>query len=379
MNASLSSLTQAYRPTTVLDRGVAVPFTTPVLSGTRARVASRGGIEFIVPNPSGARGHYILPWSGVRELCRPTLHDVRLNGRLATLRALTPLIVRETARAVAAEGLAGRHAKAAALAVPEMQQRDVLITNFALLLALIAQVELPGESAVAPDRERGHGLEARARRAIARIAPRLGLPPEELAAQLEALAARFAVIGIGSSADVARLPRLLSCLRKLNAELQDWQHSDDSDVAAAAQVLAATAELTLTCAERTIAETRGLVANLPQLLAGWIAHPEAVAEPTGRPEWLLDGWERICLIWQDAEGPRAKRGALAEIATLLPMVPREAIEWGHLGAGFDPGRALRPIVSLSRDPRTGLSVVEEIARNERLRALEIGEGRVRVP
>ena len=60
-------LIQAYLPATFLERGVAVPFTTPMLAGTRARPSERGGTELLVPNPSGGTGVYILPWGSLRD------------------------------------------------------------------------------------------------------------------------------------------------------------------------------------------------------------------------------------------------------------------------------------------------------------------------
>src|ERR1700712_5461419 len=51
-----------YHPTTFLERGVAVPFTTPMLAGTRARPAEKQGLELVIPNPSGGRGVYIMAW-----------------------------------------------------------------------------------------------------------------------------------------------------------------------------------------------------------------------------------------------------------------------------------------------------------------------------
>ena len=51
-----------YEPATFLDRGVTVPFTTPMLMGARARPREdREGLEVIIANPSGTSGVYILP------------------------------------------------------------------------------------------------------------------------------------------------------------------------------------------------------------------------------------------------------------------------------------------------------------------------------
>lgn len=106
--------TAACQPATFLERGVTVPFTTPFLLGTRIRPTdTRSGREVVIGNPSGGRGFYIVPWGALPEVCAPTLHDRRLRQRLSDQTAIAPSLIRETARIVAAEGLAGSAAAAA--------------------------------------------------------------------------------------------------------------------------------------------------------------------------------------------------------------------------------------------------------------------------
>ncbi|MBU6498939.1 MAG: hypothetical protein KGQ40_10460, partial [Rhodospirillales bacterium] len=62
---ALPPAVESFLPSTFLERGVAVPFTTPQLAGARARPGTRVPLELVVPNPSGGRGHYILPWDGL--------------------------------------------------------------------------------------------------------------------------------------------------------------------------------------------------------------------------------------------------------------------------------------------------------------------------
>jgi len=75
----------------------------------------RHGLVLLVPNPSGARGMYVAPWSGVRDMCNPTLHDGLLHDGLlhdaiaaAKAEPISPSMVRAAARRIAAEGAAGR-------------------------------------------------------------------------------------------------------------------------------------------------------------------------------------------------------------------------------------------------------------------------------
>ncbi len=77
-------------PATFRNRGAAVPFTTPLLAGARARDSKGAGVELVIPNPSGGRGVYIVQWPGVRALCTPTVHDTVLFGRIAQLKRIDP-------------------------------------------------------------------------------------------------------------------------------------------------------------------------------------------------------------------------------------------------------------------------------------------------
>jgi len=96
-----------YHPTTFQERGVALPFTTPLLGGARARLSRNQGIEIIVRNPAGGRGVYVMPLNAVGALCRPTLYDKVVSNRMAFLDTVTPTSVRAIGRVAAAEGLAG--------------------------------------------------------------------------------------------------------------------------------------------------------------------------------------------------------------------------------------------------------------------------------
>ena len=84
----------AFLPTTFLERGVAVPFTTPQLNGARARPGERNPLELVVQNPSGGRGVYILSWDHISSLYTLTLNDRRLIEAVVKLRGVTPDTIR---------------------------------------------------------------------------------------------------------------------------------------------------------------------------------------------------------------------------------------------------------------------------------------------
>jgi hypothetical protein len=360
-------LVQSFHPATFLERGVAIPFTTPALASTRGRPAERGGLDLMVPNPSGGRGVYILGWPAVRQLCRPTVHDSRLAARLAMLRAVTPAEIRRAARAVLAEGLAGREAQAAAVAADSADRQDRLLANFLLLLALVEQVEPTGLAELPADALHGVAIEQRARRGIVRIAPRLGRTPEAVAAILEELATVFAGIGLPGQSPPARIPRLLAGLHDLRREAAEWSRRQDVASGDPARLIATAAELTLNCAKHALADAQGMTTVMPDLLRQWAQTPQAVVERLVRPEWLLDGWEPICLLWRSATTEGERAAALDEMATLVPVLPRETSAWMGMEIDTESVTRFRKTVQLNEDWRTGASF-DRIARNERLRA-----------
>jgi hypothetical protein len=368
MSVRSTFLVQTSHPATFLERGVALPFTTPVLSGTRVRPGERGGPELVVPNPAGGQGQYILPWSALSEFCQPTVHDARLTQRVAALRVVTPATIRDTARLVAAEGLAGAEARLAAGLASQGEQQARLMTNFRLLLALVRQVEPRGENPTPPEREQPAVLEARAKRAIARLAPSLGLKPDRVAELLEELATIFAGIGIGDGVRAARLERSLADLRQLQAALAEWAAPVSEQEAAIAVQTAKIAGITIRCTELTLAEARAQVDNLPGLLARWRTAPEATARLLTRPEWLLDGWEQASLLWRCDDSEGGRRRALAEISQIVPALPNEAGDWAGFIVQPEELPRLRRTVVLGEDWRTGATLIELIARNEAMLA-----------
>lgn len=357
---------QPYHPTTFLERGVAVPFTTPLLGGTRARQGDeKHGTELVVPNPSGGRGAYIMPWTSITALCRPTLHDKLLNDRVAALHAVTPGTIRAVARGIAAEGLAGEEAMEAARKAVAAEKNDRIVTNYRLLMALVEQVNV-----YPADGSAGDDLERRAQLTAAWVSPRIGQPVEWVANALEALASVTEGNGVGANASEGRMPRLLTLLRRVVDEIGDWSRSQkDDELAARSRLVRDVAAVTLGMAETVMHQAQGLSGDMVGLLRRWASDKPGVIQITTRPEWLLDGWQEICLVWTHAEGDPARRAALAEIAGLVPVMPREAHEWCDTILSDDGVARVRRLVNLNEDWRTGATVLDLIARNEHFRAL----------
>ena len=328
---------ETYQPRTFRERGVSAPFTTPLLAGARLRAApSRAGhaLEVIIPNPAGRRGVYILPWSESGDLCRATVHDACLGDMLARredLPSLCPAMVRQLGWVVAAEGLAGRAAAAAAQLM--LGDGTTRLANATTRLESAMARHAAGASSEPAARERLAGL-------LADIDSFEGAP--------------------------ARLPLLIDAVGALATGLPDWAAAQSGPAPAAAKAVAAAAELTHRSALHLLRAAIGRLDDPATLLREWLGDPAAVEQALGRAEWLLDGWNRIVLLWLAAQpGPAA---AVLEMSALVPVWPDEAEAWLELPAGTLARMARRP------GPQGGhwsdpAIVVDRIARNERLRAL----------
>jgi hypothetical protein len=324
MNTLNAPLVQSNKPESFQERGVAVPFTTPQLAGARIRRAERTGTEFVVPNPSGGRGVYILSWGGVRQLCKPTVHDTLLHQRISRLPAMEPGGVRLVARKLAAEGLAGNDATEAALASADADRDELILVNFLMLIMLMEQVE-PAGLTISAETEHTPELDRRARRIVTQVAASAGRPVAEIGSDLEALSVLFVPIGLQPEMPTARLPRLTARLEAAAEGLTKWskQFADDG-CAGLAFSLSRSASVTAGCATSALGVARGLTADMRGLLRVWAATPASIHRQTSRPEWILDGWERFCLLWETAGPVSEQRCVLREMAQLVPMLPKEA-------------------------------------------------------
>jgi hypothetical protein len=352
-----------YHPATFLERGVAVPFTTPMLSGTRARPSERGSLELVIPNPSGGRGVYIMAWAGISALCTPTLHDRQLNDRIAALTNVTPHTIRQVGREIAAEGLAGEEAMQAAYDATRHEKGERLMANYLLLVSLIAQVNgtsaLPGAGSAVGHKELRH----RARDSVSKVALLLARSTNWVASALEGIADALAGVGLYPNSTANRLSRPVDQLQRCSAEITDWSRRQSSeDQADYAGMICAVADFTLSLAQVTLTQARALTNDVVALLRAWAADPEPIMRLVGRSEWLLDGWEQIIVIWRLAEDDATRRAALVKMAQLVPVLPREVRESAELFWEADIPSRLRRLIPLNEDWRSGATAFELNAR-----------------
>lgn len=362
-----------YKPATFLERGVALPFTTPYLMGGRVRPGDRGQPELVLANPAGVDGVYIIPWSALPDICAPTLHDRALWTRVSQLQLFSPRNIRASARAVAVEGYAGRDAARAAKTADEGSSQHRIILHYHMLLDLIRQGEPSDSGQPPPERDTAANVERRSRAVLERLRKGGNMSPAAAVETLEELALAFDGCGLRRNPTGARLPALCNEIAAVMQELGLWSQGATNEDRTCARLLIQSAELTLRCGRLALAGAHALVDDIWPLMRRWRVDPDTVLGTLSRAEWVLDGWDLICGVWR-ASLPAAKGAAALDMAVMVPVIPAEVRDW----VGFDgltefedvrSGlRRWRRSVLTNQDWMTG-RFLDGTHRNETVRAL----------
>jgi hypothetical protein len=362
-------LTEYNRPATFRSRGVAAPFTTPMLAGVRVRESDHSGVELIVPNPSGGRGIYILDWSGVQALCVPTMHDTILFRRFSRLSTIDPPVIRQAALAVAAEGYAGRAAISAAAAAVASDRTERLLAHPRLLSRLVEQFAPRAPNSMALTARRPE-LDRRTRTILHRLALSLGRPAACLACDLAAVADAFAPLGIARDDRHGRIPRMIARLDETSIALCVWLDTDiDNDIGGLGRAVAETMRTAARSSKAVLDVTQAALSDPVALLTRWARDAADVRSFASRCDWLLDGWERVCLLWVIAASDASRRAALLEMASLVPVLPQAVEEWSDVVIPWEAMNETCRVTNHQDTWRGGSAAAGWIERNEQLRAM----------
>ncbi len=303
-----------WQPPTFAQRGVAIPFTSPMLAGARARLTERR-CDLVVPQPGGMRGVRIFALGSLGEFCAATMHDLRLAERIAGIRPMSPQAVRLAARSVAADGSAGRGAALAAASAALQDRRAKERFEMMLLQSLVREAGGPTADPV-----------LRTAQAVLKLASRTGHDAGAVKADIERLSDLLASAGLGSGATGAgRCSALLDTIDDTRKSLACWL--DQTGPNNAAEQLAEAAGAISAIGRQVLGETNALLDDPAALLTAWATGPEIVLAKLFRPDWLLDGWEGLCLLWRVAETDEQRADAVAEACSLTPSMPMEADSW----------------------------------------------------
>lgn len=326
MEATKRSSSQFW-PATYQERGTAVPFTTPSVAYSRVRKDTRDGLEVLVPGLSGGRGVYVIPWAGLRNMFKLTVHDRALHEEIATAKAASPAEVRQVALQVAQSGLAGLDVGDAARNALEIEAQERMVANYNLIGHVIKVVS--GDKLdISLDRAGTPEAQREIRQKLAAAAGTIGIEPYDLNVGLEYWADMLAPVGAPGSAEGGRLRRLMRAINQSIMNIGAWSRSTPTDVSDQADMICRVATGTGKMA-RSYAATIDRFGDHPgETLKNWPRAQKGIEGLVGKLIWLLDGWENIVATWDHAvEGDtEAKVRAIEQIYVHLPVVPREELD-----------------------------------------------------
>ena len=377
--AARDTLSALRRPEQKPDAGVHLPFLAPLLGAVRLRF-NPNGLEFVLPNPSGGRGVYVAAWSVVAGFAAPNLHDTLLVGRLSGLDSIGPADVRQAARLVALDGHAGQEAADAARQAQDALDIAALRLRAQLLMSLARQGGFvrPEEAVSCMDRDGFNMLSAR-----------LGWRGPQLAEALQEVSVRYASVAVGAGQvsgmqgpgtqgpgtqppmrisgeiernETGRWGRLLSLVQKLRGSLAEEQFNRGGlDAALLGRLMPAAAPGSRQGARRR-PEIKTMLANPLPVLDAWRAGSLVASGWLHGLESILDGWDRICLLWFDARSPRLRQLLIPEIAALTRTSSSDGWSTGTGAPAALAGAHAGTSFSWER---------QRLTRNERIRAKEL--------
>lgn len=359
-----------WQPSTFAERGVTVPFTTPAVAMARLRPMATGAAELIVANPSGADGSYVFPLRALGDFTTLSMHDRLLLDLLLELPAIVPSEIRKAARTAASTGAAGRAVARSAEQAAVRETQEQLLTNLLLITILLRQAgfaTVDWRRLDLGDRE----TRATTRHYLARYEDRLGLKPDAMLALVEELCPLIAPIGVAGGAFKAAHDVIVERLGHLASSLRDWARGEAKDQASGVELIACCAEFTAAKATAGLGRARARTDDMVALLRAWQGRDKGLLGELARPDWLLDGWGEIAALWEAVakDDREVQRAVLARIETLVPVLPKEALD--DAANEVVPQRQLsqRRWVRLNEDWRSGAVQLDDGARVEKAKGL----------
>ena len=357
------------RPSTFAERGVCVPFTTPILAQARIRMDRYEQLECLLPGFSGGKGTYVFSWKTIPEVIKITLHDRALHKEILEYGANSPDTIRHCGLTIAARGFAGLAAAHQAKQALALDQQYVVLTNYVFVLELLKLVGVSTPELL----KTGLGTdEARqtAKDALNRVAESFKIAPDSLYARVEELSLQLAPVGLPQAPRPGRLRSLIDRLQDFEKSLLSWGAVEATEAAGLAGFIADCAQQTVSLAETRIARLDKLMKKVRDIVVGGNKVAEELDSTIVNLSWLLDGWDYICQLWEDSrdQSEDMQRIAVCEIFRIAPMIPSAELAANESFDMEDLKRVQRRWVRANQDWRTGGLDYDAVRRVEQLKA-----------
>jgi hypothetical protein len=355
-----------FLPSTFEERGIAVPFTTPLLAHSRVRKNYRGQLELSIPNFAGVDGNYVMPWKAVCDLVEPTLHDKLLFEHVIDSKVTTPHEMRIAALSVATTGIAGPEVAEAAKKAVAMDEESKALHHVVLILRLLEETS----NGTAIDlREIGSvDRQEYVRKALAQVSGELGMAADALDERIAELTRMTYPVGVDWNPIEGRLRVQIRALSQFRDALYTWGNDQVNEAGERAVFSSEVADLTLATSSGILNNFNEAMKSPFSVVSAWRKATAEVERFSSRLLWLLDGWDTVVHWWECCKDENERIFAAEQMTAVLPLIPANEIEMSQREAANGLIEKSNRWVRLNRDWSTGEIDVELIHRMETVKA-----------
>ncbi|HYC03274.1 MAG TPA: hypothetical protein VED40_08285 [Azospirillaceae bacterium] len=358
-----------YIPSTFAERGVAVPFTTPLLNQARMRQDRNRQFEFLLPGFTGGKGTYVMPWKTLPSVMTVTLHDRLLYEEMEGVDDHSPEAIRAASLRVARTGVCGGDAAKAAEKSLESDAQYLVLTNFVFVTELLKLVGIGAADLIRPGMSTEESKRL-ARESLNKVAEIVRVHPDELYGRVETLSAAIFPIGLAQCPQAGRLRALLVRLEGFREGVAAWVERENSDAADLGRFAGIVAQHTIDLCRVRLDLLDRQCADLKKVITDHDRFRGVVTDHVSRLSWLLDGWDFLVGMWEAVadKPPEAQATAMSELTRFVPMIPKEEFASPD---NFDMdgiAKLQRRWVRMNEDWRTGSLDMDAVMRIEQLKA-----------
>jgi hypothetical protein len=322
-----TSVSSRFWPASFQERGVSVPFTTPSVAFSRVRDDGRDGLEVLVPGLSGSQGVYVIPWRGLRDMFKMTVHDRALHEEIDGLEEATPRTIREVVLNVAGGGLAGPKAREAARAAQQRDEDDKLRSGFYLIAAVVKNLS-GSELKVTLNEVATEDGQREVRNILNRIADHLDLPTSTMHDRMDSWAGAISNVGVKDMPTKCRIRRAMDQIHTFSDTVGIWGDQTFTGNKEYGRIINSISFETLSVIQTYLTTLEKFTDMAGETLKNWPKAGENVTALAQKAEWLLDGWDSLVALWDSSvdEPPHVLDSVVGDIFKLLPLAPRDELD-----------------------------------------------------
>jgi len=281
------------------DRGVFVPFSTEELLPARMRVYDNGSREYIIPNITGCKGHYVMDWETICGMFPVSIYDRRLIELVDEHDVDTPVLMRAMMLKVRAEGYSGpREARLAKTMIDDDIQYQVL-TTYAFIRHIVARDSADADMLFSSVHLRSEEAQRHVRMIMKRVSSKLGMHIDELYTRIDIMSALIAPIGLPWAGRPGRLRSCISDINQYALTVSQWAEMCPDELLSHVLFQRDASRLIVQLCTNAVSVLDGMIKNVLEVNSQLGDIENNVVALVQDISWLLDGWPAVISLHRD--------------------------------------------------------------------------------